>query len=84
MLILSNSGEYLGLEFGYETTVSATKNAKIGPGSTILGIPIGVNFATYSTKIKLYGYHIGLMGMWPITSIAPHSDFSLLILLTAL
>lgn len=58
--------DYLGIEGGYESTLQRKKTTTLFRGEKNLGITLTADSAKYISKDKIYGWHIGVAGEYPL------------------
>lgn len=62
----------LGLEVGYENTAKTSRNVRLVTGQfEVGGAPLGLAFQDTYGATRLYGWHIDLMGYYPLLSCYP-------------
>lgn len=58
--------DYMGIEGGYESTLQRKKTTTLLYGAQNLGLTLTANSAKYISKDKIYGWHIGVAGEYPL------------------
>ncbi len=67
--------DYLGVELGYEMTPTRTKTSTLNGGELSLGVPVTDPPEVHLSKSRIKGWHVGLMGFYPVCNFLGNSLF---------